>query len=376
MSWAIWITGIPGSGKSVLARAAAAELQALGTPVKVLELDAIRKIVTPEPTYGDIEREAVYRLLAFMAASLVDAGVPVIVDATAHRRHWRELARGSIQRFAEVQLECPLAVAREREAARAPGNAPRDIYRRAEAAGTTVPGVGREYEPALAPELVIDTTAETVPAAAARIVALADRLAEGSPTGARLDGGWAIWITGRPGSGKTTIARRVTEALTARGLTARIVDATAIRPLVPPMAIASREDFVHRAVVCLAMLLVESGVAVVVDATGHQRRWRDQARHLIPRFAEIQLMCPPEVCAEREQSARWHLGATPPEGPATPSHVELEWVVDYECALQPELTIFTDVQDWVTAVEEVLFVAERLHRLSHDDRRPHDDTPP
>jgi adenylylsulfate kinase-like enzyme len=37
MSWAIWITGVPGSGKSVLAQAVAAELRALGEPVRVLE---------------------------------------------------------------------------------------------------------------------------------------------------------------------------------------------------------------------------------------------------------------------------------------------------------------------------------------------------
>ena len=143
--WAIWITGVPGSGKSVLARAAAETLRARGVPVKILELDALRKILTPAPTYSDHEREAVYRLLAAMAATLAEAGVPVIVDATAHRRHWRQLARELIANFAEVQLECPLPVAREREAARAAGNAPPDIYARAGLAGATVPGVDRDY---------------------------------------------------------------------------------------------------------------------------------------------------------------------------------------------------------------------------------------
>src|SRR6185503_21169903 len=55
--FAIWITGLPGSGKSVLARAAAEALRARGVPVQVLELDAIRKILTPDPTYTDHERE-------------------------------------------------------------------------------------------------------------------------------------------------------------------------------------------------------------------------------------------------------------------------------------------------------------------------------
>jgi len=366
MSWAIWITGLPGSGKSVLARAAAADLRARGREATVLELDAIRKIVTPAATYSDVEREAVYRILAAIAARLVEAGIPVIVDATAHRRRWRDFARGLIPRFAEVQLECPLPVAREREAARAPGNAPRDIYRRAEQGSTTVPAVGREYEPALAPELVIDTTVDDVPDGAAKVAALAERFATDPPRPARADGGSAIWITGRPGSGKTTIARRVADALAARGVAARIVDAAAIRPVVPPMETARREDLVHRAVVCLAKLFVEAGIAAVVDATGQQRRWRDLARQLIPRFAEIQLVCPPEICAERQQAARWRLGVDPSgmSGPLT--ETELEWIADYEPAFQPDLVIFTDVQHWMNAVEQVLFVAERLHRLGRD----------
>jgi adenylylsulfate kinase len=296
VSWAIWITGIPGSGKSALARAAAETLRARGVPVKVLELDAIRNILTPDPTDSDLEREAVYRLLAFMAATLAKADVPVVVDATAHRR-WRQFARDLIPRFAEVQIE-------------------------------TVPGIDR-------------------------------------------DDGWAIWITGRPGSGKTTIARRVMTALTARGVKARIVDANILRRMVWPVAVERVDDLVHRAAVCLATLLVETGRAVIVDATAQHRRWRELARELIPRFAEIQLACPPEVCAERERAARWRLtGSGRGVGePAAGADVDL--ILDYETALCPELTIHTDVQDCATATADVLFVAERFHRQAiHQEGRP------
>lgn len=365
MSWAIWITGLPGSGKSALARAAAAELAARDVHVKVLELDVIRKILTPLPSYSDVEREAAYRMLAFMAATLVDNDIPVIIDATAHRRHWRDFARRLIPRFAEVQLHCPLAVCREREASRPPGNAPRNIY----ATGGTVPGVGREYEPALSPELTIDTAAQTVASGAGLVVALAHRLGAGPSAAPRPDGGWAIWITGRPGSGKTTLAHHAASALAARGLSTRLVEATPLRRLVGPMATVQAEDLVHRAVVCLAQLLVEAGFAVVVDATGHQRRWRDLARDLIPRFAEIQLSCPPEICAERERATRWHLGSAVPDVVATRPTGEDEWSFDYEFTSRAELVIHTDVQDWTTAVKDILFVAQGLDRRSRSASR-------
>ncbi len=170
MSWAVWITGLPGSGKSVIARAVAARLRAGGEEVRVLELDTIRRVITPAATYTDAEREAVYRALVYIGACLVEARIPVIFDATAHRRAWRDLARVTLPRFAEVQLLCPLPVCRQREAARPRGAAPAGVYARAARMDARVPGVNVEYELALAPELRVDTTAQTVDAAAAAIV--------------------------------------------------------------------------------------------------------------------------------------------------------------------------------------------------------------
>jgi adenylylsulfate kinase len=185
VSWAIWITGPPGSGKSSVSRAAAALLRSRGERVTVLELDAVRKKITPVPQYTDAERDLVYRALGCMAAILVEAGVPVIVDATAHRRAWRDAARADIPRFAEVQLLCPLDVCRERERTRPRGHAPAGVYARAGRPGAKVPGVDVPYEPALAAELTIDTTKDDVATGAAKVAALAGRLATAGACAAR-----------------------------------------------------------------------------------------------------------------------------------------------------------------------------------------------
>ncbi|MBI4240785.1 MAG: adenylyl-sulfate kinase [Candidatus Rokubacteria bacterium] len=157
MSWAIWITGLPGSGKSTLARAVAAALAARRISVKLLELDQIRRVLTPAPTYSAGEREIVYRALVYMAKLLTEAGIPVIVDATGHRRAWRELARELIPLFAEVQLRCPLPVCVERERTRRRRSVPSGIYARAGQPGATVPGVDLPYEESLCPEAALDT---------------------------------------------------------------------------------------------------------------------------------------------------------------------------------------------------------------------------
>ena len=54
-------------------------------------------------------------------------------------------------------------------------------------------------------------------------------------------------------------------------------------------------------------LLTDAGVSVIVDATAPRRVWREAARAMIPSFAEIQLLCPTDVCLERERAVRWGL---------------------------------------------------------------------
>lgn len=373
MSWAIWITGVPASGKSTLARAAAEELVALGEPVRMLELDAIRKVLTPTPTYTETERDVVYRCLVYMATMLTEARVPVIIDATAHRRVWRELGRASIPRFAEVQLRCPIHVARHRERRRPPGHAPTGIYRLAGRPGATVPGVDVPYEASLSPELVVDTAAEAVSPAVAKVVALARRLAFSAfARPATLSTRWAIWITGLPGSGKTTLALALAETLSARGVPVTVVDMARLRRafLPAPAGTDDQNEIAYRALVYTAKILTDSGVAAILDAPGARRPWRELARALIGHFAEVQLLCPRELCLERERAIRWKLVPGGPSGAGGIGDEPLEIIPDFERSPSAELTLHTDVQDRARVVEEALCLVQRLHRAATVHHQP------
>ncbi|MGE3976874.1 MAG: adenylyl-sulfate kinase [Nitrospira sp.] len=149
-SIAIWLTGLPASGKSAIAAALKPKLEELG-PVEVFESDAVRRILTSHPTYDDAERDLFYRSLAFMGAKLVSHGVTVIFDATANRRAYRDFARSQIPRFIEVWVECPLELAIQRDY--------KGTYQRGQRGeSTTVPGLQEPYEVPLNPEVRIDTT--------------------------------------------------------------------------------------------------------------------------------------------------------------------------------------------------------------------------
>jgi adenylylsulfate kinase len=161
-AFAVWLTGLPASGKSAIAARLKTRLAESGLSVEVLESDAVRTLVTPSPTYSAEERGLFYRTLAFYGSRLVAHGVPVIFDATANRRAYRDLARALIRNFVEVAVVCPLDVCRQRDKK---GTYGRGLAGRS----TTVPGLQEPYEPPLKPELTVETTG-TTPEAAADLV--------------------------------------------------------------------------------------------------------------------------------------------------------------------------------------------------------------
>jgi adenylylsulfate kinase-like enzyme len=280
--------------------------------------------------------------------------VLVIIDATAHRRQWRELARSVLPRFAEIQLVCPLEVCRGRQRTRTPGDSPRGVY--------AASGKPDGHVPVVDVELIVDTTRGTPAEAGAQIAELVKAWPPTPSCAASAQ--WTVWITGLPGSGKTTLAAGVAEALARRRIDVRILNLAELRGFVTaglwsPLA----EDLAHRALVYAAKRLSASGTPVIVDATAPSRAWRQLARQSIQRFAEVQLVCPASVCDQRERAVRWQLlgcshrrtTAAPADGP--------DVVLGYEHALSPELTIHTDVEDPWSAVQAVLGLTVRLENL-------------
>ena len=168
-SIAIWLTGLPASGKSTIAVALKPKLEEIGS-VEVLESDAVRRILTPHPTYSEAERDLFYRALAFMGAKLVSHGVMVIFDATANKRAHRDFARNMIPRFIEVAVECPLELAMQRDY--------KGTYQRGQRGeSVTVPGLQEPYEAPINPEVRVDTTKMKASEAAAIILEfLKDRI--------------------------------------------------------------------------------------------------------------------------------------------------------------------------------------------------------
>ena len=159
---------------------------------------------------------------------------------------------------------------------------------------------------------------------------------------------FGIWLTGLPASGKSTIVLALRPQLEALGLTVDVLESDEVRRLLPPQATYSSEerDLFYRALAFAGQRLVAHGVTVVFDATASRQAYRDFARTMIPRFIEVAVECPIEVCIKRDKKGTYDKGLrgasstvpglqTPYESPTNPElRIDTTYVSAHEAAQQ------------------------------------------
>jgi sulfate adenylyltransferase len=168
----VFLTGLSGAGKSTIATALAARLASAGRAVTILDSDELRRRLYPDLGYDAASRETSIRQIAQLAAELAGGGQVAVASIIApferSRREARRLAAGFAP-FLLVYVRTPLEVAEARD--------PKGLYARARAGEIReFTGIDSPYEEPTDADLVIDTTATTVPEAVETIVAALEAL--------------------------------------------------------------------------------------------------------------------------------------------------------------------------------------------------------
>ena len=152
----VWLTGLPASGKSTLARALERRLFGQGGSPVLLDGDTLRAGLNGDLGFSAEDRAENIRRLAEVATHLARNGHIAIVAAVSPSAEDRAAARRIADTaFREVYVATPAEVCESRD--------PKGHYAKARAGGlANFTGTGKDYQPPTGSELTIDTSARSV----------------------------------------------------------------------------------------------------------------------------------------------------------------------------------------------------------------------
>jgi bifunctional enzyme CysN/CysC len=163
----VWLTGLPGAGKSTVANMLERRLHALGKHTFMLDGDNVRHGLSKDLGFTPSDRAENNRRAGEVAKLFTEAGLIVVAAFVSPFRADRETARNLLPEgdFVEVFVDLPSDVAEARDA--------KGLYAKARGGELgNLTGIGSEYEPPESPDLHLDMTELDAEQAADRLVAL------------------------------------------------------------------------------------------------------------------------------------------------------------------------------------------------------------
>lgn len=161
----VWMTGLSGSGKSTLANALEKKLYQMRAATYILDGDNVRLGLNQDLGFSPSDRQENIRRIGETAKLFLDSGSIVITAFISPFENDRQLVRGLVgpEEFIEVYIKCSLNLCEQRD--------PKGLYKKARSGEIKdFTGISSPYEEPVNPEIVVDTSKETVDQAVDKIL--------------------------------------------------------------------------------------------------------------------------------------------------------------------------------------------------------------
>ena len=162
--------------------------------------------------------------------------------------------------------------------------------------------------------------------------------------------GFAVWFTGLPSSGKSTLARMLQMELDEAGFAVEVLDGDEVRKRLTKGLGFSREDRDEniRRIAYVSKLLTRVGAVAITAAISPYQESRARARAEIGNFVEIYVDCPLSVCMQRDVKG---LYAKAVRG-EVPNFTGIS--DPYEPPVQPEVVVHTERESQEESLNKIL----------------------
>lgn len=171
--------------------------------------------------------------------------------------------------------------------------------------------------------------------------------------------GLVIWMSGLSGSGKTTIAQSLEEALHEQKLIAKVFDGDVIRTGLNKdlsFSLSDRTENIRR-IAEVSKQFVDCGIIVICGFISPVESMRKMAREIIgdKDFVEVFVDCPIEVCEQRDPKGLYKKA----RAGEIPNFTGIS--APFEQPIRPEITIRTDLLSVSASVEKIIdYIAPKV----------------
>ena len=159
----VWLTGLPSSGKSTIARFLERQFRKWNLKVELLDGDVVRTHLSRGLSFSREDRDLNIKRIGFVCQLLTRNGVLALASAVSPYRETRDHNRRVIGSFVEVYVKASVEECEKRDV--------KGLYKKARAGEIKdFTGVDDPYEEPENPEVICETASETLEVSAARVI--------------------------------------------------------------------------------------------------------------------------------------------------------------------------------------------------------------